>query len=243
MIRRESVDADGRVELITLDRPERRNAMDPEHWEALGAAISESMTAGARALVITGAGTVFCAGADLHAGPGNAVVDAMEATFSLVREAPVPVLAFLNGPAVGAGVQLIVSCDLRMASPQARINIPAVELGLPVHPGTIQRLSALGGAGAARAILLGGERIAADRAYALGLVDRMGSLEDALAWATQMSTFAPLSMHWLKQRLQTEDPPEAAEYPAVVRRFVQTEDFAEAGAARKEGRPPAYVGR
>src|SRR5829696_8792669 len=217
--------------------------MDPAHWEALGAAISTSVEDGARAIVITGAGTVFCAGADLKSGPGGDVVDAMEAAFRAVREAPVPIMAFLNGPVVGAGVQLIVSCDLRMAAPQARVNIPAVELGLPVHPGTIRRLTALGGVGAARALLLGGERLSAERAYALGLVDRLGELKDALAWASQMSTFAPLSMQWLKQRLKIDDPPEATEYDAVVRRFVQTEDFAEASAARKEGRPPVYVGR
>jgi enoyl-CoA hydratase len=243
VIRHEHVGTERRVSLITLDRQDRRNAMDPAHWEQLTTAVSSAVDAGARAIVITGAGKVFCAGADLAEVAGGSMVESMETTFLTVREAPVPVLAYLNGPAVGAGLQLIVTCDLRMASPGARLNIPAVEIGLPTHPGTIARLIALGGVGAARALLIGGERMPAERAYGLGLVDRIGELEDALAWATEMSTFAPLPMRWLKQRLQIDDPPDGSEYPAVAHEFMQTEDFAEAGAARKERRPPHYVGR
>src|SRR3954447_3159919 len=98
MIRRESAGADGRVSLITLDRPERRNAMDLAHWAELTAAVTRAVDDGARAVVITGAGTVFCAGADLgDVATGGEIVDAMEATFLAVREAPIPVLVFLNG--------------------------------------------------------------------------------------------------------------------------------------------------
>jgi enoyl-CoA hydratase len=243
VIRHENVGDGGRVCLITLDRQERRNAMGAKHWAELTTAVHQATEGGSRTIVIAGAGSVFCAGADFEEVGGDDLVSRMEATFAAVRESPVPVLAYLNGPAVGAGALLTVSCDLRVASTRAFVSVPAVEIGMPVHPGTIARMVALAGLGAARGIFLGGERISAERAHTLGLVNRIGELEDALAWAEQIASFAPLAMRYLKQQLQVENPPESADYPDVVRRFAATEDFAESTKARQEGRPPAYLGR
>ncbi len=242
MIRREQVH-EGQVSLITLDRPERRNALDTEHWQALAASVQEAAAAGARAIVVTGAGTVFSAGGDLNEPDIVSLADAIEYAFSVVREVPVPVLAHVNGPAVGAGVQLAVSCDLRVADPAARFGIPAAAISLPVNPGTIDRIVALAGTGAARSMLIGGDWLPADRAHALGLVDRLGGLGSALAWAQDIAGYAPLLLGYFKARLQIGNPAESEQFDQILARVKRSEDYAESVLARKERRKPRYVGR
>ncbi len=243
MIRQEKVGDGGQVWLLTLDRQDRRNALDVEHWMSLAAAVEETTRHGARAIVLTGAGSAFCAGADLNDITVEDMAEQVEDAFRAVRDTPIPVIAHVNGPAVGAGTQLAVSCDLRVAGPQGRFRLPAAQISLPVHPGTIRRLVALAGMGAARAILLGGDWIGADRAYALGLADRMGDLDDAISWASEISGYAPLVLRFLKEELQLANPPDSGGYRETVRAILDSEDFAEAMRARKEGRPPAYTGR
>jgi len=243
VIRQEQAGDSGQVWLLTLDRQDRRNALDVQHWVSLAAAVGKAAEHGARAIVLTGAGSAFCAGADLDDLTIEEMADKVERAFAAVRQAPIPVIAHINGPAVGAGAKLAVSCDLRVVGPRGRFRVPAAQISLPVHPGTIRRLVALAGMGAARAILLGGDWVEAERAYALGLADRMGDLDDAIGWAAEIASYAPLVLRYLKGQLQLPNPPDPGCYHETVRAIRDSADFAEATRARKEGRPPKFTGR
>jgi enoyl-CoA hydratase len=243
VIRQESAGDNGHVWLVTLDRPDRRNALDVEHWKSLAQTVEAAARQEVRAIVLTGAGSAFCAGADLTDAPTTEMAERVEHAFSAVRDTPVPVIAHVNGAAVGAGAQLAVSCDLRVASHRGRFRIPAAQISLPVHPGTIRRLVALAGMGTARAMLLGGDWVGAERAYALGLADRIGDLDDAIAWASDISGYAPLVLRYFKDQLQLANPSDSQRYRETMQAILGSEDFAEALRARKESRPPKYTGR
>ena len=149
------------VGLATIDRPERRNALNAD----LCAQLLEHLEAerDLRAVVLTGAGDkAFCAGADLvvrtedasEPGGGDTFRPAFERALDAVVDYPAPVLAAVNGPAIGAGMQLAVACDLRVAAFSATFSIPAGRLGVFLSPANIQRLATLVGQGAARDLLL-----------------------------------------------------------------------------------------
>ena len=193
---------DGGVAVIEIDRHERRNALDAAHCHALRDAVQ---TEGARAIVITGAGSSFCSGADLGAAYDAAFRDALYAMIAAVTEAPVPVLAAVNGPAIGAGTQLALACDLRIAAEEATFAIPTARLGIAVNPWTIRRLALLSGTGTAQAMLIGGEALDAARALQCGLASRLGDRGAALAWARELAELAPLSLAYAKKALNHED--------------------------------------
>ena len=243
MIREEAIGADGRVLLVTLDRPERRNALQAEQWAALAAVVREAPDKGARVIVLTGAGTAFCAGADLNDISPEAMAEQLEGVYRAVREAPVPVIAYVNGPAVGAGAQLALHCDLRVVAARGRFRIPAAVISMLVDPVTIRRLVEIAGMGPAYAVLLGADWIGAERAYTLGLADRTGELDDAVAWASEISGFAPLVLRYLKEQLRSAQPLDSDAYQEALRATVESEDFAEALQALDEKRPPVYKGR
>ncbi len=166
----------GDVGVATIDRPERRNALNGELCAQLRDHLVEQSDL--RAIVITGAGTAFCAGADLvtrfDGGEGEAVVDTFRPTFEealdAITDCRVPVIAAVNGPAIGAGMQLAVACDLRIAGPTARFAIPGGKLGVHLSSKNIWRLALLVGQGAARDFLLAGRTV--DAADALRLARR-----------------------------------------------------------------------
>jgi enoyl-CoA hydratase len=198
----------GDVALITLDRHERRNALDAEHCDALAEIVGKAVGTGARSLVITGAGSSFCAGADLEGVYGASFRRSLYGTLYAITAAPIPVIAAVNGPAVGAGTQLAIASDLRVAAPGAWFAVPTARHGLAMDPWTIRRLALLAGGGAARALLLGGDRLDAELARQRGLVDRIGGLDDALAWAGEIAEFAPESLAYSKRALQTLQEPQ-----------------------------------
>ena len=162
---------DGGVAVIEIDRHERRNALDTAHCDALRDAVQ---TEGARAIVITGAGSSFCSGADLGAVYDAAFRDALYAMLGALTDLSVPVLAAVNGPAIGAGAQLALACDLRVAAREATFAIPTARLGIAVNPSTIRRLALLAGTGTAQAMLIGGEALDAAHALQCGLASRLG---------------------------------------------------------------------
>ena len=234
---------DGDVAVIQIDRHERRNALDTAHChdlrEALtGAAISGPDTA--RAVVVTGAGSSFCAGADLGAVYDAAFRDALYAMLTAVAEVPVPVLAAVNGPAIGAGAQLALACDLRVAAPEARFAIPTARLGIAVDPWTIRRLALLAGTGTAQAVLIGGETLDAAAALRCGLASRLGDHGAALAWARELAGLAPLSLAYAKKSL---NEPDSAELAMDFEACWASEDAAEGRRARADKRPPRFRGR
>ena len=242
MIHTELVGAGGRVLLVTLDDQEHRNAMGLADWERLEEILLQAPGTDARAIVLTGAGSAFCAGANLVGLAVEEMADRIERAYSAVRAIGIPVLAFVNGPAVGAGMQLTLSCDLRVGAPEARFRIPAAQISLPMHPATIGRLVALAGTGAARSILIGGSWIGSERAFGLGLLDRIGTLDETIAWADEITRAAPLVLAYFKRQLQVDDHTQDEIYRDTLASITSSADFAEATAARAQGRPPVYTG-
>ena len=150
MIRQEKAE-DGRVWVITLDRPKRRNALDVDHWSALAAAVREVTAAGTRAVVLTGPDSSLCAGADLNQVAGDEMAERIEGAFAVVRETPIR--AGLRQWSRGRYGHP-PGRHLRFAFRQAHgaFAIPAAAICLPVHPGTIRRLAALAGSGSTRTL-------------------------------------------------------------------------------------------
>jgi enoyl-CoA hydratase len=245
MIRTASTGLTGEVWEVTLDRPHVRNALDLEHWQQLASAVREA-PGSARVVVVTGAGPyAFCAGADVTSLAVPEVTESLREVFRAIAESPLPVLAYLNGAAVGAGAMLAATCDLVMASPAAHLAVPAAELGLPVEPETLDRLVALIGLGPVRAMLIGGERLGAERAHQLGLVSRLGDHDEALRWATDIAALAPLSVQYFTRHLRVpaQSTGHDGDYAAVLAELVHSADHREALAARREKRAPRFQGR
>jgi enoyl-CoA hydratase len=231
--------------LITLDKPERRNALDADECAALADSVGAAAAGGVRVVVITGAGGHFCAGADLTGVHDERFAGALRRLLDTLVAVPIPIVAAVTGAALGAGTQLAVACDLRVATPDSRFGIPAAKLGLMVDHWTVQRLALLAGAGPARAMLLAADELDGTAAHRLGLVQRLGDLGGALAWAATMATLAPLTIAGHKlalNRLEAGlgDHPEVS---AAFRRAWDSADLAEGMAAFRERRAPEFQGR
>jgi len=198
----------GRVGVATIDRPERRNALNAELCAELRGRLEDS--AELRAIVLTGAGTAFCAGADLvtrFASEGDATTDTFRPAFEELLDAivahPAPVIAAINGPAMGAGMQLAVACDVRVATTGARLAIPGGKLGIHLSARNIWRLAQLVGQATARDFLLAGRTVDADEALRLGLVQYVEAeaLPAALVLAGDIAASAPLTVRGHKRAL------------------------------------------
>lgn len=230
------------VAIVTIDRPERRNALDIEHCRALHQAISEA--AGQfRVVVLTGSGSAFCAGADLQEAYTTEFRSALRRLLGLMGEIAVPVVSAVNGPALGAGTQLVIFGDLCVAGPGARFGIPAAKLGLATDHWTARRLVHLVGGAAARLVLLTGEELDAEAALACGLAHRAGSLDEAVAWAGRIARLAPLTLAAHKRALRPAPPPDDPAVIEAVQEAWGSEDFVEGLAAFRERRAPRFEGR
>ncbi|MFN8021877.1 MAG: enoyl-CoA hydratase-related protein [Acidimicrobiales bacterium] len=191
-----------RVVVVTIDRPERRNAVDHETLLALRDAQLAAVAGDARALVLTGAPPAFCAGADLTGVESGEFVDALVAALRGFTELPMVTIAAVDGPALGAGTQLAIACDLRVATSSSPFGIPAAKLGLAVDRWTIDRLSREFGASIARAMLLAAQTYSADQLHVTGGVHRTGGLAEALVWADELAQLAPLTIRAHKLGLE-----------------------------------------
>jgi enoyl-CoA hydratase len=235
----------GRVTVLTLDRPQKRNALNTELCERLAAAATGAVADEARAVVLTGSGTSFCSGADLGEVYTSDFRDALYAMLTTITDLPVPVVAAVNGPAIGGGTQLAIAADLRVVGPGAVFGVPAARLGLAVDPWTIRRFSLLAGNATARAVFLAADQLDADGALRCGLADRAGSLDEAVARAEAMAELAPLTVAYSKRVLNTVGELGDSD-PSILDAFDAcwaSDDFAEGRAARAEKRPPAFRGR
>jgi enoyl-CoA hydratase len=232
------------VALVTIDRPDRRNALNTEMCEELAEHVRNAVNGDARALVITGAGDHFCAGADLTGVEDDGFRAALGELLRGLGEAPLAAIAAVHGAALGAGTQLAVACDLRVATPDARFGIPAAKLGLMVDHWTVRRLVRLAGEGPARAMLMAAEEIDGATAVQLGLVQRTGGVEDALVWGEAIATLAPLTVaghKLLLERIVDESAPDP-EVEAAIRRAWTSTDLGEGMAAFRERRRPQFKG-
>jgi enoyl-CoA hydratase len=237
-----------RTAVVTLARPERHNALTLEGCHQLRETIATLTAEGVRTLVVTGSGKSFCSGADLDAVYTAEFRQALYAMLHAVVDAPLPVIAAVNGPAIGAGTQLAIAADLRVVAPGARFSVPTARIGLAVDPWTIRRLALLAGGGAARRLLLAGGDLDAAAALACGLADREGTPDDAVAWAEEIAELAPLTVAYSKRVLnEIFEPPlegdTAQELTDAFEGCWASEDFAEGRRARTERRPPRFMGR
>lgn len=233
----------GAVAVITIDRPERRNALDRAALEQLLGALAA--TQGARAVVLTGAGGHFCAGADLRAVEDASFAVALRSVLDALAAVPCTTVAAVEGAALGAGTQLAIACDLRVAAPDATFGIPAAKLGLMVDHWTVQRLAVVAGHATARAMLLAAQTISGAEAVRLGFAQREGTVADALAWADAIAELAPLTVAGHKLMLdRLERPvPDDPEVAAAFERAWSSHDRAEGMAAFRERRRPRFEGR
>jgi enoyl-CoA hydratase len=239
----------GRVRLVTIDRQERRNALDHEALVGLLAAVEGAIDratngSATRVLVLAGAGGHFCAGADLSGVEDAEFVGLLNRVLSRLREAPLPTIAAVEGAALGAGTQLAVACDLRIAAATATFGIPAAKLGLMVDQWTVHRLVALAGAGPSRAMFLAAQTYSGAEAFGFGFAQRLGGVDDGLAWADSIAALAPLTIAGLKVGLnETESiPPTSPTYADAFARAWASNDLQEGLAAFRERRPAQFAG-
>ncbi len=246
------------VGLATIDRPERRNAMNAELCDELRAHIENAD--GVRAIVLTGEGVAFCAGADiarraqdtggLDHGGGDTFRPAFERVLDAIVASPAPVIAAVNGAALGAGMQLAVACDLRVVAPTAKIGIPAAKLGVLLSAPNIARLAVLMGQGAARDILLTGRIITVDEARENGFAERVA--DDALGHRARArdrgrearAAERPRPQARAERRRRTGRAQRAGSRRDTRprRSRVPSDDLQEGLAAFGEKRPPAFEG-
>jgi enoyl-CoA hydratase len=226
--------------VVTIDRPERRNAVDLTTLMELRAAIDEARERQVRVLVLNGDGGTFCAGADLTGVESEGFADALRAVLTGLTDLPAVTIASVEGAALGAGTQLAAACDLRVATPDARFGIPAARLGLMVDRWTVQRLVALFGAGPARAILLAAATYTGEDAARLGFVQRLGTLDDALTWAGTIADLAPLSI--AGHKLVLEHPDDEGAIADALARAWHSADAMEGPKAFLEKRKPWFTG-
>lgn len=243
-----SVERDGRVAVVTLDRPERRNAVD--HRTLLDlleiqAGICADTAGDVRAVVLTGAPPAFSAGADLRGVEAGDFARDLAAVLRGFGDLPVAVVAAIDGPALGAGAQLAVAADLRVATATSVIGVPAAKLGLVVDHWTVRRLAAEFTPPVARAMLLAAETYTGEQLHRLGAIHRMGDLSVALDWARDIAGLAPLTIagHKLALERAEREHPVDGEVEAARAAAWASDDAVEGRTAFLAKRPPDFTGR
>ncbi|GGZ59592.1 enoyl-CoA hydratase [Lysobacter xinjiangensis] len=250
-------DRDG-VRIITVNRPDKLNALNAATLDALDSAFAEAISAASvRAIVLTGAGPkAFVAGADIA--EMNTLTPVQGRDFSLrgqrmmrrVEKSPKPVVAMVNGFALGGGLELAMCCHLRIAADTARVGQPEINLGLIPGFGGTQRLLRLAGRAATLELCLLGAPIDAARARELGIVNRVvpaAELEaQTMAIAQQLANAAPLALRGTLDCINVGGEcgiEEGLEYEAAQFGLMfSTEDMREGTSAFLERRKPAFTG-
>jgi enoyl-CoA hydratase len=247
----------GNVLVVRLNRPEVLNAMNPAVMEGLGTAVRDAEAdAEVRAVVLTGTGDrAFCAGMDLRAFAGGETMaapdpEAMDGFTRLMRgRVTVPLIGAANATALAGGFELLLGCDLVVASSAAKFGLPEVKRGLFAAGGGTFLGTRIAYA-AAMELTLTGDPIDAERAYALGLVNAVVApdevLDTALGFAERIAANGPLGIAATKElvRLAVSDPSRAETRLVELQQSVFTsEDAREGATAFVEKRPPVWRGR
>jgi len=241
------VEIKNRVALVTLNRPEKLNALDSTVLSELDDLFTSINPAEVRCVVITGAGKAFAAGADISEMADMNVDQATEfsrfgqSVFKKIETFPVPVIAAVNGHALGGGCELALSCDFRICSEKATFGQPECGLGICPGFGGTQRLEKAVGTGMARELIFTCRRVRADEALRIGLVNSVHApeelLDKALELANAVAAQAPFAVRASKIAMETLSGYEVE--AAVFGQCFTTEDRRQAMQAYLEKRPAA----
>ena len=250
-----TVERDGAVAVLTINRPEKRNAMTAGMWAALpGVLAGLAADAGVRVLVVTGAGPSFCAGADiadLLSGPDadDPMADVRRdnlAAQAALRSFPHPTLAAIRGHCIGGGVELAAACDLRFTDPTGVFGVTPAKVGVVYAPASTKALLDLVGPAMTKYLLFSGELVDAATALRTGLVDRVVGEADL---ETEVHRFAAVlaSRSALTQRATKEivralcaGDDGTAEVARWYRETIASGELAEGVAAFAERRAPRF---
>ena len=245
------VECEGAVRTVTLNRPEKRNALDVEMLDELEAAFPPEPGVEERVAVLRAAGTVFCAGMDLaqrseNLGRPTPIVAALRA----IESFPLPVVALVQGHAIAGGNEIALHCDFVVASEAARFGMSLAQVGLAPNWFLAKKLVEKGGPVAAREMLLLGDPLPARRMYELGMISRVddpGDLEsEAKKLVDRLAANAPLSVRVMKRTLvrlmDFRDSVPHDDLDAEVRRVSASDDAREGITARLARRAPAFRG-
>ena len=251
------VDDDG-IALITLNRADKLNAINTQVLSDLGRAFRQARSDGrVRGVVLTGAGEkAFAAGADieqftdLDALQGHRFALRGQAVFNTIESLPKPVVAAVNGFALGGGCELALACHLRVASEAAQFGQPEVNLGLIPGYGGTQRLPRIVGLGIATEMIVTGDRVTAQRAYEIGLANHVVPPEALVDFAKglvkKIASKAPLAVAMSLNAIRAVDLPQAQGLQLEAALFGQacgTEDFHEGVHAFLNKQKPEFQGR
>jgi len=261
-----TIEKQGQIATVWLDRPDKLNAMSLPMWDDLPRAMEEVGTdPDIRVVIIAGKGRAFTAGIDLEAlvmvgtgleGPSEVAkrqalyrqIKKMQHTMTSVAGCPKPVIAAVHGYCIGAGVDLITACDIRLASPDATFSVRETRLGMVADVGTMQRLPRVIAPGYVAELAFTGKDISADRAKEMGLVNDIHPdvHQAAIDMAGEIAANSPLAVQGAKAVLKAGENrsiEEALDYMALWNAtFLQSNDLQEAMMAHLEKRPPEFTG-
>lgn len=249
------VTRNGPVAVLTIDRPDKRNAMTAGMWAALPALLAELADDPAvRVLVVTGAGPGFCAGADISdllggTDPEDPMADVRRhnlAAQAALRSFPKPSVAMIRGHCIGGGVEIATCCDLRFTDPTGIFGVTPAKVGIVYTPASTKTLIDLVGPATTKYLLLSGELIDADAALRTGLVDRLVAADqleaEVFRFAEVLASRSALTQRSTKEVVAalTGGRDAAALADAWYRETVASGELAEGVTAFTERRPPRF---
>jgi 2-(1,2-epoxy-1,2-dihydrophenyl)acetyl-CoA isomerase len=253
------VSKSNRVAILAMNRPAAKNSLDPSLLAALTAALADvSADRDIRAIVLTGSGGSFCAGADLKQAMSQGIggdmstrVDEFHAVIKAIVAAPQPIVAAIDGAAVGFGADLALACDLRIMSSRAYLQEKFVQIGLMPDGGGTFWLPRLVGIGRAMELMMLGTKIVAEHALSLGLTNRVVAPEEldaaARALAQDLADGPPLAIAAIKRavRASLADSLENAlgREKASQLELLRTQDVMAGVLGWMQGKKPEFSGR
>ena len=252
------VTARDNVGVVSLNRPEVRNAVTLSMWRELANVFSSlARDDDIRAIVLTGSGSDFCVGADVsefdtlreNKGQSAEYEIAVDNCSAAIANVSKPVIAAVSGYCLGGGCHLALACDFRLADHSAKLGIPSAKLSIVYGVKSVQRLLAIAGLVNAKRMLYSGDRYDATRAHAMGLVDEVcdNAVSAAVGLAGTLASNAPLSIAGAKFMLNNLSVGDGALDMAAAQRMIDlaadSEDFREGRRAFAEKRAPRFSGR
>jgi enoyl-CoA hydratase/carnithine racemase len=248
------VESKGPVRTVTLNRADKRNALNAEMLSELEAAFKAEPSPEERLVVLRSSGTVFCAGLDLKervATGGTGGASPIETVLHLIEHYPLPVVAVVQGDAIAGGNELALHCDFVVASRAARFGMSLAQIGLAPTWFLAKKLLEVAGPVASREILLLGDPLPAERMHQLGIISRLAEPEELEAAANavieRLAANAPLSLRAMKallvREMQFRDGIAHEDVDRLVDAARTSADAQEGISARLEKRSPQFEGR